>query len=50
MIRSQIPKFRLPEEVIEVTLRSPVKQGMDRNQYKFEHANGSVKPNRVPKL
>ena len=39
-----------PGEVIEVTLRTPVNPKMDRNQYKFEHANGTIKTNAVPKL
>ena len=40
----------LPEEVIEVTLRTPVNSNMDRNQYQFEHANGSIKTTLVPSL
>jgi hypothetical protein len=40
----------LPGEVLEITLRTPVSPKMDRNQYKFEHANGSVNPKVVPKL
>jgi hypothetical protein len=40
----------LPGEIVEVTLRTPVTPKMDRNQYKFEHANGSVNPKVVPKL
>jgi len=39
-----------PNEVIEITLRTPVNPKMDRNQYKFSHANGTVKPTTVPKL
>ena len=39
-----------PGEVIEVVLRVPTHPKMDRNQYKFEHANGTIKPQRVPKL
>lgn len=39
-----------PGEVIEVTLRTPVNPKMDRNQYKFEHANGTIKTKAVPKL
>jgi hypothetical protein len=39
-----------PGEVIEVTLRTPVNPRMDRNQYKFEHANGTIKTKAVPKL
>jgi hypothetical protein len=40
----------LPNEVIEVTLRTPVNPRMDRNQYKFEHANGTVKTELVAKF
>ena len=40
----------MPGEVIEVTLRTPVNPKMDRNQYKFEHANGTVNPKTLPKL
>ena len=39
-----------PNEVIEVTLRTPVNPKMDRNQYKFEHANGTIKTKALPKL
>ena len=39
-----------PGEVIEVTLKVPVNKAMDRNQYKFEHANGKIKPTLLPKL
>jgi hypothetical protein len=39
-----------PGEVIEVMLRTPVNKSMDRNQYKFEHANGGIKPKLLPKL
>jgi hypothetical protein len=40
----------LPNEVIEVTLRTPVNPRMDRNQYKFEHANGTIKTELVAKF
>ena len=39
-----------PQEVIEVTLTTPVNPKMDRNQYKFEHLNGTIKTTLVPKL
>ena len=39
-----------PGEVIEVTLRTPVNPKMDRNQYKFEHLNGTIKTILLPKL
>jgi len=40
----------MPEEVIEITLRTPVDPKMDRNQYNFTHANGTIKPKTMPKL
>jgi hypothetical protein len=40
----------MPGEVIDVELRSPVNPKMASSQYKFEQANGSVKPSVVPKL
>ncbi|HEY1308418.1 MAG TPA: hypothetical protein VGF24_32940 [Vicinamibacterales bacterium] len=41
-----------PGEVIEVTLKVQVVPAMKtgRNQYKFEHANGKIKPTLLPKL
>ena len=39
-----------PQEVIEVTLTTPVNPKMDRNQYKFEHLNGTIKTTLLPKL
>jgi hypothetical protein len=39
-----------PQEVIEVRLTTPVNPRMDRNQYKFEHANGTVKTELVTKF
>jgi hypothetical protein len=39
-----------PGEVIEVVLRVPSHPRMDRNSYKFEHANGSIKTTLMPKL
>ena len=39
-----------PGEVIEVTLRFPSHPQMNRNNFKFEHANGTIKPKQVPKL
>jgi hypothetical protein len=49
------PTFRLrkplmPGEIVDVTLTVPVKPNMDRNQYKFEHANGKIKPTLLPKI
>jgi hypothetical protein len=41
-----------PGEVIDVTQKVPVLAAMKtgRNQYKFEHANGKIKPTLLPKL
>ena len=39
-----------PGEIIEVTLKVPTDPKMDRNQYKFEHANGTIKITTLPKL
>ena len=44
------PKPLQPGQVIEVVLRVPRAPGMFNNTYKFEHANGTVKPTRVNKL
>jgi len=40
----------MPGEVIDVELRSPVNPKMASSQYKFEQANGAVKPKVVAKL
>jgi len=39
-----------PGEIIEVELKVPTDPRMDRNQYKFEHANGTIKTTKLPKL
>ena len=39
-----------PGEVIDVVLKVPVNPKMNRNQYKFEHANGTIKTTKLPKL
>ena len=39
-----------PGEVIDVVLRVPTNPKMDRNQFKFEHAYGTIKTQLVPKL
>jgi hypothetical protein len=46
------PKPIQPGQVIDVVLRVQRVPGMAemRNQYRFEHANGTVKPTRVPKF
>jgi len=43
-------KALMPGEVIDVVLRVPTNPKMDRNQYKFEHSNGSIKTKLLPKL
>lgn len=40
----------MPGEVLEVTLKAPVKPDLYQSQYQFSHAGGDVKPNRVKKL
>ena len=40
----------MPGEVIDVELRSPVNAKMASSQYKFEQANGAVKPTVVAKF
>ena len=39
-----------PGEVIDVVLQVPRNPAMNRNQYKFEHANGTIKATLLPKL
>ena len=43
-------KALMPGEVIDVVLKVPTNPKMDRNQYKFEHANGAIKTKLLPKL
>ncbi len=40
----------LPGDVIEVTLRAPIKPDLYQSQYQFSHAGGDIKPNRVKKF
>ena len=40
----------MPGEVIEVTMKAPVKPDLYQSQYQFSHAGGEVKPNRVKKF
>ena len=40
----------MPGEVIDVVLKVPTNPKMNSNQYKFEHANGTIKPTKMPKL
>ena len=44
------PKPIQPDEIITVTLTDPLTGKEANNNYKFSHANGTVKPTRVPKL
>jgi hypothetical protein len=39
-----------PGEVATIVLRTPVNAKMNRNSFKFSHANGDVKPKVVPKF
>jgi hypothetical protein len=43
-------KVLMPGEVIDVILKVPTNPKMDRNSYKFEHANGTIKTKLLPKL
>jgi hypothetical protein len=40
----------MPQEVIQVTLSSPINEKMASSQYKFEQQNGAVKPKQVAKF
>ena len=44
------PRPLPPNEVIKVTLTTPRVPTMNSNRYQFTHANGTIKPNTVPKL
>ena len=44
------PKPFMPGEVITVTLTTPANTRMASNSFNFVHANGTVKPRRVPKI
>jgi hypothetical protein len=44
------PRPLQPQEIIDVVLEVPSHPQMSRNQYKFEHANGTIKPVSKPKL
>jgi hypothetical protein len=39
-----------PNEVLEITFRTPRNARMSTNQYRFTHANGDIKTQLVPKL
>jgi hypothetical protein len=44
------PKPLQPNEVIDVLIKTPTVPDMDRNSYKFAHANGAVKTTNVGKI
>ena len=44
------PKPIQPDEIITITLTDPLTGKERRNNYKFSHARGTVKPTKVPKL
>ena len=44
------PKPIQPDEVITITLTDPLTGKEQRNNYKFSHARGTVKPTKVAKL
>jgi hypothetical protein len=44
------PKPFMPGEVINVTLTTPSNTRMASKSYNFVHANGTIKPKRVPKI
>jgi hypothetical protein len=44
------PKPLQPDEIIDVKLTDPSTGKEQRNNYKFSHANGTVKPTKVAKL
>jgi hypothetical protein len=44
------PRPLMPGEVINVTLTTPRNARMKNNSLNFVHANGNVKPKRVPKI
>ena len=40
----------MPQEIVTIELRTPKNPKMDRNQYNFSHANGTIKAQLLPKL
>jgi hypothetical protein len=44
------PRPLMPGEVITVKMTTPFNTRMKNNSYNFIHANGDVKPKRVPKI
>ena len=45
-----LKKPLMPGEMATITLETPKQPNMDRNSYKFSHANGTVKPKKVTKF
>jgi hypothetical protein len=41
-----------PGEIVEITLKSPLKPGIElyQSKYQFTHANGAIEPTRVKKM
>ncbi len=46
----RLKKPLLPNEVATLTLRTPFNPKMDRNNYTFTHANGSIKTKLLPAI
>jgi hypothetical protein len=44
------PRPFMPGEVMTVNFKNPFNARMSSNSYNFVHANGNVKPKRVPKI
>jgi hypothetical protein len=44
------PRPFMPGEVMTVTFKNPFNTRMASNSYNFVHANGNVKPKKVPKI
>ena len=44
------PKPLQPGEVIDVIIKTPTVADMDRNSYKFVHANGAIKTTNVARI
>lgn len=44
------PRPLMPGEVIDVVITTPSAKDMDRNNYKFTHANGDIKTTKVGKI
>jgi hypothetical protein len=48
--RGTVAGLLQPGEVKTVVIETPYDAKLNSNQYMFQHANGSVKPTRVPKI